>query len=223
MLLKRHPSLICTFLLLLGLGVIQQARCDTASDLVAKTKKAYDALQSYSCHVDAKTTSGNGSVSKADADIKFVRPGKFISSGTSMFATPYAFVVNGSTVNVTANGSSSPVKDADSGLAEVTGISGQAATRVGALLLHTQWGDPFPKGIPFSNTVTTQNVNGHPCYMLVSTGAIHVAYWIDKTTYLLAQISDRMEMGNMGTFRMLQTVTASKINPPIPDSAFAGQ
>jgi hypothetical protein len=59
--------------------------------------------------------------------------------------------------------------------------------------------------------------------MLVSSGDTHFAYWIDKKTYLLAQIAARMDMGSMGTFHMLQTITESKINAAIPPDAFAGQ
>jgi hypothetical protein len=107
------------------------------------------------------------------------------------------------------------------GLASVTGLSLQAPTTIGALLLHTKWGAPFPSDQTLANKVTIQNVQGHKCYEVDSLTPIKRAFWIDAKTFLIVQIATRMDAGGLGTLHFLQTVTTSKINPTISEATFA--
>jgi outer membrane lipoprotein-sorting protein len=192
----------------------------SGADILAKSQAAYDALTSYSCHVVASGTGVGTQTFSATADIAFVRPGELSATGTTMANTPYAFVTNGASSSITANGTTAPAQSVEAGLASVTGIGLQAPTLVSALLLHTKWAAMYAPGQTVSNTITTQLINGRPCYEVDVLYPIKRAFWVDMQTFLLAQVATRITVGQLGTLHFLQTITNSQINPTIPSSAF---
>jgi outer membrane lipoprotein-sorting protein len=210
----------CLLFICLGNPSFAQTAPLSGSAILAKSAAAYDALTSYSCYVEASNTSDKAPVMSANADISFVRPGSFSAAGASMGNTPYSYVTNGKAHSVTANGSTNSVADNEMGLATVTGLSLQAPTIIGALLLHTKWGSPFVPDQTLANKVTVQNVEGHKCYEVDVLTPIKRAFWIDAKTFLIVQIATKMDAGALGSFHFLQTVTTSKINPTIPESTF---
>jgi hypothetical protein len=150
---------------------------------------------------------------QTSADITFTRPSTLSVSGTGMMNTAYQLTSDGTTTNVTINGKPFPVKSVEDGVASVTGLGESAPTTIPAALLHTKWGYPFTPGRTVSNAVITQDVNGKPCYMVVVLTPIRQAFWIDKQTYLLAQVATKIDMGSMGSMHQLQTITNSVATP----------
>ena len=149
--------------------------------------------------------------STATAHISFSRPGKLRANGKSLFNSKYDLIVNGPSLSVFNTGAWQPSKDAEMGLATVTGLAGTAPMTVSSLLLHTKWGSL--EGPQF--TVAEERLSGRDCYRLDRKGQMTLTAWIDKKTHFLVKTK----------FSVMRTTVvvdfgAPRINKPIPASRF---
>jgi outer membrane lipoprotein-sorting protein len=221
--------LVCVALVLVSLGGVltscpafAQAPSLSASAIIDQSVKAYDALTSYSCQTTAISYGIGGLTFHTSANIQFVRPGQLIATGSGLLAKPFQLIVNGSGTSFTFDGQSTPTPDIEHAMAMVAGDAGSAATDIPALLLRSTVGYPFRLGQAVSNSVITQPINGRPCYMVIVVAPIKRAFWIDTQTFLIAQISTKIDLPGIATMHSLVTITNSQIDPTIPPSAFSG-
>lgn len=214
----------------------------TAAQIAARCQDAYGALQTYQGITDVSSQSmtiADGKVSKyhTSATIQFVRPGKIRADGTDMSGRPFAYMSDGAaTVEQNNLGFWKKVASAEAAIASATGIAQSAGTTVPALLLHTNWGNPFTSG--YDPEVREDEIDGHPCYVVTSSrvSATHpqkAAFWVDEKTFLLRRyMSDAsgtafsVRIG--GVTHEIPAIkshnderfTNERLNEAIPDSAF---
>jgi len=134
---------------------------------------------------------GKTSEYHTSADIQFVRPGRIHVEGRDMSGHPFAYVSDGTATaeqDSTNKGVWKTLPSAELAIASFTGTAQNAATTVPALLLGTNWGNPFTPG--FDPEVREDAVDGHPCYVVTNslvtdTLALAGLFWIDEKTFLL--------------------------------------
>jgi hypothetical protein len=87
-----------------------------------------------------------------------------------------------------------------------------------ALLLHTQWGYPFPSGQTLNPTMPEEDVDGHACYHVSEAGGNLANFWIDRKTFLLRRVVEEAAGGDLHKDARF---TNEILNAPISDSVFA--
>ena len=168
----------------------------TAAQIAARCRAAYAALKSYrgtSTVTSRSMAVADGKTSEyhTSADIQFVRPGRIHVEGADMSGHPFAYVSDGTATaeqDSTNKGVWKTLPSAELAIASFTGTAQNAATTVPALLLGTNWGNPFTPG--FDPEVREDAVDGHPCYVVTNslvtdTLALAGLFWIDEKTFLL--------------------------------------
>ncbi len=206
-----------------------QAAPTPPQEVVARCKKAYDALQSYQGFTEVHTTgTANGKTSQYDtlANIWFVRPGKIQAHGVDMTGKPFTYVSNGTaTYEKNIGDTWNKVESPELAIASVTGVAMNAATTIPAALLHTNWGNPFPADAELNSTMPQEEVDGHACFHLTAARATGTAdYWIDQKTFLFRRIAtDSSGKGAINPIRLQQDqrFTHEKLDSPIDDRVFA--
>lgn len=207
----------------------KQAAPTPPQEVVARCKKAYDALQSYQGFTEVHTTGTmNGKTSQYDtlANIWFVRPGKIQAHGITMSGTPFTYVSDGTATYEKILGNTwNKVGSPEMAIASVTGIAMNAATTIPAALLHTNWGNPFPADAELSLTMPQEEVDGHACFHLTAARASGTSdYWIDAKTFLFRRIvTDSSGKGAVNPVRLQQDqrFTHEKLDAPIDARVFA--
>ncbi len=176
--------------------VLQQTTGEalTPTQIIAHSRQAYGALQSYqgttSVSGQSVTAEGKTATHHTSAKILFARPGKIRAEGKDSGGNPFAYVSDGVTMaeQIASKGVWKKVENAEMAIAGATGIAQNAATTVPALLLGTNWGDPF---VPeYGLEVREDDVDGHPCYVVTNslgtaTDSLMGYFWIDEKTFLL--------------------------------------
>ena len=160
--------------ILLGAGIVAVAGCGSDSSerlpnagaAIEKCRAAYAALKTYQgtteseSHIDLEAGSNSF---KTKAAIKFVAPdklrveGDFMGSGTGT----YVMVASDGKAWVSGLPAQKEATTPEMAIAGLTGVSGQSATTIPAILLHTSWGDPFT-GLDKA-AVTREAVGGTDC------------------------------------------------------------
>ena len=203
------------------LSTMAQAAPLTPPQIVQRCQAAYDALQTYQ-GTTTVTTLGNGGrqTYHTSAQIVFARPGKIRAWGDAMFGGQFAYVSDGTTTMQKMGGTWQSAKDAETAIAGATGVAQNAATTLPALLLHTRWGDPFPRGLAFQ-AVRQEAIGGHPCYRVSGTSAMGSdTYWIDTKTFLLRRLVSDFAGGGFQLHHD-ETFSGERLNAPIPATTFA--
>ena len=174
----------------------------TAPQIAKSCRDAYAALESYQ---GTSTVTSRG-VTGADptpheyhsaATIQFVRPGKIHVEGKDMSGHPFAYVSDSALTAEkysTDNGVWKKTPSTELAIGAATGIAQNAATTVPALLLGTNWGNPFAP--EYAPEVREDTMDGRACYVVTSslktsTAALTGTFWIDEKTFLLRRyVSD---------------------------------
>ena len=214
----------------------------TAVQIAAHCQDAYRTLQTYTGNADVSSqamTIADGKISKyhTSATIRFARPVKIHVDGTTMSGYPFAYVSDGAVTEERNNlGSWKKVTNAEAAIAAATGIAQSAGTTIPALLLGTNWGNPFTP--EYDMQVREDNVAGHSCYVVTSSLASatqpqRATFWIDEKTFLLRRYV-RDASGRAFSVRIGgvnheipairshndERFTNERLNETIPDSAF---
>ena len=224
--------------------VLQQTTGEalTPTQIIAHSRKAYGALQSYqgttSVSGQSVTAEGKTATYHTSAKILFARPGKIRAEGKDSGGNPFAYVSDGVTTaeQIASKGVWKKVENAEMAIAGATGIAQNAATTVPALLLGTNWGDPF---VPeYGLEVREDDVDGHPCYVVTNslgtaTDSLMGYFWIDEKTFLLRRYvqdsdSQAQTLEIAGQSRVVPAMklhnderfTKERLNEDIPDSTF---
>jgi len=182
----------------------------TASQIFQKSQQAYNAVHTFEQTAHSSVNGNNG----GSAHIQFQRPGKLRVGGATMFNSNYDLLSNGTTWLYNA-GNWETVKDAETGIGSITGISGSSGTAVPALLLHTRWGSPFPVSGNNNVTVGAENISGHSTYRISTTAPLATTFWIDKKTFFLVKMKQTFQ-----TYTFIVTYNTPSVNKPIPAKAF---
>ena len=212
----------------------------TPAQIIAHSRQAYGALRSYQGTTSATgqsvTADGKTGTFHTSANILFARPGKIRAEGKDSGGNPFAYVSDGVTTaeQIASKRVWKKAENAEMAIAGATGIAQDAATTVPALLLGTNWGDPF---VPeYGSEVREDSVDGHPCYVVTNslgtaTNALTGYFWIDEKTFLLrryVQDSDSQEFEIPGQSHVVPAMklhnderfTKERLNEDIPDSTF---
>jgi outer membrane lipoprotein-sorting protein len=191
----------------------------SAQDLIKKCEAAFDAVQSYSCHIDV-VTSNLVPDRHASADIWFVRPGKIKANISSGFApsASMGYVSDGRQTGLLMMTQWVSESSTEMAIAGVTGVGMLSATTIPALLLHSNWGYPFLAGYKINPFVSISRVLGESCYRVEVDGKSKAVFWIDAKTYLLDKVQETSS--GLSTFTITQVITEQKVDSTIDPSTF---
>ncbi len=216
----------------------------TSAQIATHNRQAYAGLESYQGTSTVVTQARIGTDPTpheyhSSANIQFVRPGKIHVEGKDASGQSFAYISDGTLTaeqNIAGKGAWKKASSTELAIAAVTGIAQNAATTIPALLLGTNWGNPFTPG--FDPIVREDSIEWHPCYIVTSslktsTAALTGAFWIDEKTFLLRRyVSDSsiaatsfVIAGNKQDIPATQshedqTFTNVRLNEAIPDSVF---
>lgn len=223
----------------------------TGEQVIAKSRKAYSALKSYTgkTQVTVKSTKeGKTTTSQTSANIQFLRPMKIRVQGRTRLGKPFGYLADGkiarddSVVRTWTKGKSksgglmalSTTLPVDTMVASTTGNSLSAGTTIPSILLNMNWGNPFVVAYRPENKVTQEVVNGRPAYKVVMNGERSSAtLWIDTKTFLLVKLFERRDLSKMiyagprdmptpqGVMEYTHLFTNVKVNTRVPVSMFA--
>lgn len=223
----------------------------TGEQIVAKCRKAYNALKSYTGTTQVKvksTREGKITRFQTSANIQFVKPKKILVQGKTMRGQNFGYLAEGTTArNVSpartwtkgkqnsggrmALASTLPV---DTMVASAGGVSLSAGTTIPSLLLKMKWGNPLVVAYRPEKKVTQEVVNGRPAYKVEMKGERSRAIlWVDTKTFLLVKLFERRDLSKMvytgpremptpqGVMEYTHTFTNVKIDTRAPASMFA--
>ncbi len=200
----------------------------TASQTAAHCFEAYGALQSYQ-GTTTVTEQYDGAPFPIEehrsATIQFAQPNKIHVEGRDSNFIPWAYTSDGvGTMERSNLGGWEKVKDTETAIGTVTGITLQAGTTIPAVLLnaigtkrgYSLWGTPLALGKSVNSEIREDTVGGQLCYVLTAqlkTATLDETehLWIDEKTFLLRRLVDDRQQQN-------QTITTSNTPHFLPDS-----
>jgi len=187
------------------------------------------AAKCVATYTSLKTFQGTAESGSATASISFTAPNKLIVNGIMLGGGgKYSLLSNSEGTWVALkSGQWTKQPSVTMGIGACTGISGNTAATIPALLTGTTWGSPFPMGTQgVSNTVYTETVNGVATYRLefhskvppsqiTQGGDMDFTYWVDQKTFLLVKLHETI----VGT-SIDENFGPATIDAPIAESTY---
>lgn len=205
----------------------------TASQIAARCREAYGALQSYQGTTLGTTEAVTGSprTYHTSADIQFVRPGKIRVEGTDMSGRPFAYIADGASAydkNLVTGDVWQKNQSVEMAIARVTGTAQSSAATIPALLLNLKLQDSLAPANILASEVREDAVDGKPCYLVTAslvtaTTATSRSFWVDEKTFLLRRWHTDISATALGTAvesHIDQRFTNERLNEAISKSAF---